>query len=404
MLELSYNLGDGIHNLTMYGVNASDGYWHMAKVQRFGKQFIMTMDGGEGVHFVQTGGPMFGHQQLDVKQNQLYSGAGLSFLHNTVEVTGNDLTMSCFNDIRLQSTIWFPMTTMESSVNKEVKISRQNQLLTGCVRNDCANSPCFDPFVCRPLWGDYDCVCKPHYRREGVGCVPKPYCNPNPCLHGTCTFNDKTSKGFNCTCVDGWEGDLCNMFKQTRQEDTVMAAGLIAMLVILPLILIILLIALVFWLLSRKKDDNLIPDDEKEDYDIRENIVSYDDEGAGEEDNEGYDINRLRKPINGPGDMGYVERPGYGVENEKPLRSGPPGSGIGDFIDDRLNNADDDPNAPPFDTLRDFDYEGGGSEAGSLSSLNTSSSGGDQDYDYLNDWGPKFAKLADMYNQYDDTE
>lgn len=31
----------------------------------------------------------------------------------------------------------------------------------------------------------------------------------------------------------------------------------------------------------RKKDDNLIPDDEKEDYDIRENIVSYDDEGAG---------------------------------------------------------------------------------------------------------------------------
>lgn len=84
--------------------------------------------------------------------------------------------------------------------------------------------------------------------------------------------------------------------------------------------------------------------------------------------------------------------------------AGPPGSGIGDFIDDRLNNADDDPNAPPFDTLRDFDFEGGGSDAGSLSSLNTSSSGGDQDYDYLNDWGPKFAKLADMYNQYDDTE
>jgi hypothetical protein len=56
--------------------------------------------------------------------------------------------------------------------------------------------------------------------------------------------------------------------------------------------------------------------------------------------------------------------------------------------------------------MKEFYYECGGSEAGSLSSLNTSTSGGDQDYDYLNEWGPKFAKLADMYNNpnYDDSD
>ena len=73
-----------------------------------------------------------------------------------------------------------------------------------------------------------------------------------------------------------------------------------------------------------------------------------------------------------------------------------PPANIEDFISNRKDDADDDPNAPPFDSVREYEYEGSGSKAGSLSSLQSSSSG-DQDYDYLNDWGPRFAKLADMY-------
>ena len=39
------------------------------------------------------------------------------------------------------------------------------------------------------------------------------------------------------------------------------------------------------------------------------------------------------------------------------------------FIEDHKKRADTDPSAPPFDDPRNYAYEGGGSTAGSLSSL-----------------------------------
>ena len=39
------------------------------------------------------------------------------------------------------------------------------------------------------------------------------------------------------------------------------------------------------------------------------------------------------------------------------------------FIEEHKRRADLDPSAPPFDDLRNYAYEGGGSTAGSLSSL-----------------------------------
>ncbi|XP_032462590.1 cadherin-4 isoform X1 [Phocoena sinus] len=186
----------------------------------------------------------------------------------------------------------------------------------------------------------------------------------------------------------------------------VAAAGLGtgAIVAILGCIVVLLTMVLLFvvWRRRREKERHtkqLLIDPED---DVRDNILKYDEEGGGEEDQD-YDLSQLQQPeavehvlSKAPGVRRVDERP-VGAEPQYPARPVVPHPGdIGDFISEGLRAADNDPTAPPYDSLLVFDYEGSGSTAGSVSSLDSSSSG-DQDYEYLNDWGPRFRKLADMY-------
>ncbi|XP_072917797.1 cadherin-4-like isoform X1 [Hemitrygon akajei] len=181
-----------------------------------------------------------------------------------------------------------------------------------------------------------------------------------------------------------------------------LGTGAIIAILLCIIILLILVLLFVIWMKRRDKErqtKQLLIDPED---DVRDNILKYDEEGGGEEDQD-YDLSQLQQPdaldsvlAKTPGIRRVDERP-IGAEPQYPLRPTIPHPGdIGDFINEGLRAADNDPTAPPYDSLLVFDYEGSGSTAGSVSSLNSSSSG-DHDYDYLNDWGPRFKKLADMY-------
>ncbi|NWT80567.1 CAD19 protein, partial [Lanius ludovicianus] len=165
-------------------------------------------------------------------------------------------------------------------------------------------------------------------------------------------------------------------------------------------VLACILIFLVFFLAIvtiRQQKKKQPPFSEKME-EFRENIVSYDDEGGGEEDTEAFDISALRTRT-----VMRTHKPRKKVASEiqslyrQSLQVGPDSAIFRQFISEKLEEANTDPRVPPYDSLQTYAFEGTGSLAGSLSSLGSNSSDMDQSYDYLADWGPHFKQLAGMY-------
>lgn len=170
----------------------------------------------------------------------------------------------------------------------------------------------------------------------------------------------------------------------------------------------------------QKKHEPLIISKE----DVRDNVVSYNDEGGGEEDTQAFDIGALRHPDAAaaleeqskqrrdiiPSDTLLYpphRRPAPAPVAASSLIMPPAGAAardngdVRDFINQRVLENDCNPTAPPYDSLATYAYEGAGSVAESLSSLSSASSEAEQDYHYLSDWGPRFRKLADLYGAED---
>ncbi|ETE65701.1 Cadherin-20, partial [Ophiophagus hannah] len=169
-----------------------------------------------------------------------------------------------------------------------------------------------------------------------------------------------------------------------------------ALIAILACIFVLLVLVLLILSMKRHRKQPYMLDEEEN---IHENIVRYDDEGGGEEDTEAFDISALWNPREAQAFM--KNRQDMLPEIESLSRYVPQAcmmdSSVHSYVLAKLYEADMDLWAPPFDSLQTYMFEGNGSVAESLSSLQSVTTDSEQSYDYLTDWGPRFRKLAEMY-------
>lgn len=177
--------------------------------------------------------------------------------------------------------------------------------------------------------------------------------------------------------------------------------------------------------------------------DIRENVVTYDDEGGGEEDTEAFDITALRNPKAskphrkfhtylshepmpyGEGDEVEGNEEGIVVVRRKTARKVDYGNYspesepawfvidcipqevsqsapsllldghdiIQQIVQQKVAQADSDTRGPPYDSLQTYAYEGCGSLAGSVSSLGLTVALPELNYGDFENWDPERQSL-----------
>ncbi|XP_019734787.1 cadherin-6-like [Hippocampus comes] len=212
-----------------------------------------------------------------------------------------------------------------------------------------------------------------------------------------------------CTCDLEGNIELCNSNAQIGSPGMSTGAFIV---ILLCVIILLLIIVLSIKLTRQRKKEPLIVSKEH----IRDNVLSYNDEGGGEEDTQAFDIGALydqeaaavmekfaqqRRDIIPTDMLGYPMHFQHAPDAFDPVL--PPVSlasydkSICRFINDRVEENDYHPTTPPYDSLATYADEGAGSVAESLSSLDSVSSEAEDYYDYLSNWGPRFKKLADMY-------
>ncbi|XP_027005788.2 neural-cadherin [Tachysurus fulvidraco] len=409
------NLGDGPNTLKLGSQRVDHGQWVLVILSRHDNVFTLQLEQGGGSREVT--GVLGNKQEIVVQSSSVLLGNGAS--HSTQE----DF-QGCMQDVRLNG----HSLPLDGQSSEFVMVLERRGVQAGCHSDACRAKPCQKPLYCVDLWRKHECRCPAGQllvvdEHTGlVSCAMSP-CGPSTCRNGgTCLAH--STKSYQCRCPEGFRGQWCEISQVKTSHLAALSPSSILAISMCLLVFFAVLVAVTVW--NQKGSENKfrkrgvyhIPAEHESWEDIRENILNYNEEGGGEQDQNAYDITELKRPFcsslsqssscttaplikSSQGSQEEVHPGGVQTthHHHNPSTASHCAMDFKNYVARIIWEADNDIMAYPMDTYHVYCIEGAGSNAGSLSSLSSAIPEEDFSYDSLQHWGPKFEGLKELFQR-----
>ncbi|KAG7272010.1 hypothetical protein CRUP_012030 [Coryphaenoides rupestris] len=213
------------------------------------------------------------------------------------------IAIGCLSDVRLNG----HSLPLDGRSSELVVLLERRAVTAGCSSDACGSRPCRGPLYCVDLWRKHECRCpgsQVTVTDEASGqerCVPSP-CQPSSCRNGG-VCQPLSPDSFHCRCQDRFRGQHCELGQVKGHRLAALSPSSILAISMCLLVFFAVLVAVTVWNQKgsrskfRKRGVYHIPAEHASWEDIRENILNYNEEGGGEQDQNAYDITELKRPL-----------------------------------------------------------------------------------------------------------
>uniref|UniRef100_A0A3B3YQT3 Uncharacterized protein n=1 Tax=Poecilia mexicana TaxID=48701 RepID=A0A3B3YQT3_9TELE len=373
------NLGDGAHSLQLPGHRVDVGQWVLVSLGRHDNRFTLRLEQGGGSREVQA--------QLGSRREIVVHPASL-MVGNRPNAGEKADFQGCLRDVRFNGHI----LPLDGQSRDLVTLLERRGVTSGCSSDACRSQPCRSPLRCIDLWRKHQCKCPgPQVTvtdESGLQrCVPSP-CSSSSCRNGG-TCHPLSADSYQCRCQEGFRGQRCELGQVKGQRMAALSPSSILAISMCLLVFIVVLVAVTVWNQKgsrnkfRKRGVYHIPAEHQSWEDIRENILNYNEEGGGEQDQNAYDITELKRPLCSSLDTEMSDT-GSCVDAPPAARSH---VDFKSYVERIIWEADNDSGAFPADAYHVCSLGSAEEDEGGFVC------------DRLSRWGPKFQALSEMYDR-----